>query len=84
MKLSVVVVSELYLGTITLIKGGAGAATTGKFAVGSPRRPSSAEATISAELWDKILADSLAFALSIELKYSTTAGTFNEIFIGYV
>lgn len=85
--LSVVVLGELYLGTITLIKGVSGEKTAGKVSKGSPRRPSSAEGRISAQLWDKILADSARFTLTIELRYtmtSATAGTFNEIFIGVV
>lgn len=84
MKLSVVVLPELYVGTVILIKGGSAAPTAGRFVQGAPRKPSTAEATISAELWDKILLDSATFKLSIELKYNPNAGTFNEIFIEYV
>jgi hypothetical protein len=85
--LSVVALGELYLGTITLIKGEPAEQTNGKVAKGSPKRPSSAEGRISAELWDKILADLARFTLTIELRYrmtTATTGTFNEIFIGVV
>mgnify|MGYP001555907517 CR=1 FL=1 len=84
LKLSVVVVPDLYLGTITLVKGAPSAPTTGRFVKGTTKRPGSAEATIGAELWDRILADSELFTLSIELRYNANAGTFNEIFIGSV
>lgn len=87
MILSVTVVSELYLGTIALIKGAPGTATTGTVAKGAPRRPGSAEGTISAQLWDQILSDSATLRLSINLRYAMTtgtAGTFNEVFIGLV
>lgn len=84
---SVVVLGELYLGTITLVKGAPGEQTDGKVAKGSPRRPSSGEGRISAELWDKILADLGTFTLTIQLRYrmtTATTGTFDEIFIGVV
>jgi hypothetical protein len=87
LKLSVVVLAELYLGTITLIKGGPGEPTAGRLTKGAPKKPGLAEGRISAELWDRILADSARFALTIDLRYtmtSATAGTFNEIFIGIV
>ena len=87
LKLSVVVLTELYLGTITLIKGQSAEATTGELVKGAPRRPGSAEGRISAELWDKILADSGTCTLTIELRYkmtSATKGTFDEIFIELV
>jgi hypothetical protein len=85
--LSVVVLGELYLGTITLIKGEPAEATDGRVAKGAPKRPSSAEGRISAELWDKILADLGTFTLTIQLRYrmtTATTGTFDEIFIGVV
>lgn len=85
--LSVVVSGELYLGTITLIKGGPGEATAGRLTKGTSKRSSSAEGRISAELWDRILNDSATFTLTINVKYtmtSATAGTFNEILIGLV
>lgn len=87
LKLSVVVLTELYLGTITLIKGGPGEPTTGRVTKGSPKKPGLAEGRISEELWDRILADSGTFTLTIDLRYtmtSATVGTFNEIFIGLV
>jgi hypothetical protein len=87
LKLSVVVLTELYLGTITLIKGGPGEPTAGKLTKGAPKKPGLAEGRISAEFWDKILADLGTFTLTIELRYRMTAattGTFNEIFIGAV
>lgn len=87
MTLWVVVLGELYLGTINLIKGVPGEPTAGRLTKGAPRRPGLAEGRISAELWDRILADSATFKLTIELRYrmtSATAGTFNEIFIGFV
>ncbi|HEX2874353.1 MAG TPA: hypothetical protein VHP33_24030 [Polyangiaceae bacterium] len=87
LKLSVVVLAELYLGTITLIKGAPGAPTAGRLTKGAPKKPGLAEGRVSAELWDRILADSARFALTIDLRYtmtSATAGTFNEIFIGIV
>lgn len=85
--LSVVVLGELYLGTIVLIRGGSAEATAGKVAKGAPKRPGLAEGRISEELWDRILADLSSFTLTIELRYkmtSATTGTFNEIFIGFV
>lgn len=85
--LTVVVLGELYSGTITLIKGGAAEPTAGKVAKGAPKKPGLAEGRISAELWDKILADLGTFTLTIELRYrmtTATTGTFNEIFIGVV
>jgi hypothetical protein len=85
--LSVVVLGALYLGTITLIKGVPGEATTGTVVKGSPKRPGFAEGRISAELWDQILADLASFTLTIQLRYqmtTATTGTFNEIFIGVV
>jgi hypothetical protein len=87
LKLSVVVLTELYLGTITLIKGGPGEPTAGRVTKGAPKKPGLAEGRISAELWDRILADSGTFTLTIDLRYtmtSATTGTFNEIFIGLV
>lgn len=85
--LSVVVLGDLYLGTITLIKGAPGEKTSGNVNKGAPRRPSLGEGRISAEFWDKILADSRTLTQTINLRYtmtSATAGTFNEIFIGLV
>jgi hypothetical protein len=73
--ISVVVLGELYLGTITLVKGGPSEATAGKVAKGSPKRPGLAESRISAQLWDKILADSASFTLTIELRYRMTTAT---------
>lgn len=87
MTLTVVVMTELYLGTITLIKGVPGEATAGTVVKGAPKRPGFAEGRISAELWDKILADSAMFTLTIDLRYtmtSATRGTFNRIMIGLV
>lgn len=84
---SVVVLGELYMGTITLIRGGPAEPTTGTVNKGAPRRPGFAEGRISEELWDKLLADAAIFTLTIELRYkmtSASAGTFNEIFIGLV
>lgn len=85
--LTVVVLGELYLGTITLIKGEPAEATTGTVNKGAPKRPGFAEGRISAELWDKILADLGTFTLTLQLRYrmtSATTGTFNETFIGVV
>lgn len=83
MKLSVVVLPSLYLGTIILIKGRSGAATSGTFAIGSPKKPSSAEATISPQLWDQIISDSTTYKLSIELDYNSNR-TINEVYIEYI
>lgn len=87
MTFSVVVLPELYLGTITLIRGLPGERTSGKVTKGSPKRPSSAEGRISEEFWDKILTDSSTLRQTINLKYTmttATSGTFSEIFIGLV
>ena len=83
MKLTVAVLAPLYLGTIVLVKGTSGVKTTGKLAIGAPRRPSMAEATINAELWDRILEDSATYTLTIELDYNSDR-TINNIYIGYV
>lgn len=85
--LSVVVLPELYLGSITLIRGNPGEATSGSVAKGSPRRPSTAEGRVSEEFWDRIFADFRTLQLTINLKYTmttATVGTFNEIHIGLV
>ena len=85
--LTVVVLTELYLGTITLIQGAPGEQTSGEVTKGSPRRPGLAEGRVSAELWDKILSDSATFTLTIDLRYTMTTatkGTFNRIMIGLV
>lgn len=85
--LTVVVLTELYLGTITLIKGVPGEATAGTVVKGAPKKPGYAEGRISAELWDKILADAALFTLTIDLRYkmtSATRGTFDRIMIGLV
>lgn len=87
MTLIVTVVSELYLGNITLVKGPPGMATSGEYVKGAPRRPGYAEVRISAERWDKILADSAMFTLTIDLRYtptSATRGTIDRIMIGLV
>lgn len=84
---SVVVLPQLYLGTITLIRGLPGERTSGNVNKGSPRRPALAQGRISAEFWDKIYADSSTLTQTINLRYTMTspsAGTFNEIAIGLV
>lgn len=85
--LTVVALTELYLGTITLIKGEAGEETAGTLKKGTSKKAGFAEGRISAELWDRILADSTTFTLTIDLRYtmtSATTGTFNRIMIGLV
>lgn len=83
MKLTVLVLPPLYLGTIVLVKGAPGVRTTGQLAIGAPRRPSSAEATISAELWDRIVEDKKTYTMTIELDYNSDR-TINNIYIGYI
>jgi hypothetical protein len=83
MKLTVIVLPSLFLGTIVLVKGASEATTTGKFAIGTSKKPSSAEVTISAELWDRILEDSRTHTLSIELDYNSDR-TINDVYIEYV
>ena len=83
-KLSVAVASELYLGTISLAKGGPAEATTGKFSQGSTKSPGFADATISAELFDSILADAKVAKLAIELDYDPKQGLIRNVFIEYV
>ena len=81
--LTVVVLPPLFLGTIVLRRGAPGEPTSGQYAVGAPRRPSSAEVTISAEFWDRILEDSRTYTLTIALDYNSNR-SINDVYIEYV
>src|SRR6187401_3079629 len=74
LKLAVAVSPELYLGTIMLTKGKSAQATTGTFSQGNAKRLGAADATISAELFDSILADAKVAKLAIELDYDPKQG----------
>lgn len=80
MRLTVVVLAELYLGTITLAKGAPGLRTVGTFKKGAPKGPGSADVTIRAELFDLIVQEASGHRLSIELEY-TRQGAVTEVFI---
>jgi hypothetical protein len=74
-KLTVPVVPDLYLETITLIKGGPAAEVVGTLSKGTLKRLGSADATISSELYDFVLAQARVSKLLITLEHSETRVT---------
>jgi hypothetical protein len=80
--MTVQVLPELFIGTITLAKGASGAATRGTFKKGkSAKLPGSADATISAEQYDYIVARNASGAkFAVALEY-TTSGTILNVFV---
>lgn len=85
MRVTVQVLPELFVGTITLAKGALGQETSGKFKKGmSAKKPGSADATIGSELYDFIVAQSAAGAkLTLELEY-TIEGAVLTVFVGFL
>jgi hypothetical protein len=81
-KLTVPVLDELYLGVITLAKGGPSAPTSGALRQGLPKRPGSADAVISSELYDFLISQANGAPLAIEIEYSKT--TIRNIYVEYV
>jgi hypothetical protein len=74
-ELTVQVLSDLYLETITLIRGGPAAATLGTLSKGTRKERGEASATISAELYDFVLSQARASTLLITLEHSETRVT---------
>lgn len=71
-ELTVQVLPELYLETITLIRGGHAEATLGTLSKGTRKERGEASATISAELYDFVLSQARAAALLVALEYAET------------
>lgn len=80
-RLRVEVVPDLCLGTIVLSKGKSNAATTGKVVKGTGTVPGSANITISAQLFDNIVANAATPGQAIEVEYTSSSAVLN-IFIG--
>ncbi|HEX2874354.1 MAG TPA: hypothetical protein VHP33_24035, partial [Polyangiaceae bacterium] len=74
-ELAVQPLPDLYLETITLIKGGPAAEAVGTLSKGTLKRLGSAEATISSELYDFVLAQARVSKLLITLEHSETRVT---------
>jgi len=83
MRLVVQVVPALHLRTITLGKGEPGATTTGKLKAGTLAKPGLADATISAEFYDSIVADSKVATLAIEVEY-TSKSLIKNVFVEHI
>jgi hypothetical protein len=71
-ELTVQVLPDLYLETITLIRGGPAEATLGTLSQGTRKERGEASATISAELYDFVLSQARASTLLIALEHSET------------
>lgn len=71
-QLTVQVLPDLYLETITLIKGGPAVEIVGTLSPGSLKRLGSAKATISAELYDLLLSRAGVSQLLIALEHDQT------------
>lgn len=74
-ELTVQVLPDLYLETITLIKGGSADAIEGSLSKGTLKECGSAKATISAELYDFVLSEVRVSKLLVALEYSETRVT---------
>jgi hypothetical protein len=70
--LTVPVLPDLYLETITLIKGGAAAGMVGTLSTGTLKKRGSASATIGAEFYDLLLSRARASKLLVALEYDQT------------
>lgn len=74
-RLTVPVLPDLWLETITLIKGGPAAEVVGTLSKGTRKKLGSAKATISAELYDFVLSEARVSKLLILLEHSETRVT---------
>lgn len=74
-RLTVPVLPDLYLETITLVRGGPAGEVVGRLSKGTRKKLGSAKVTISAELYDFVLSEARASKLLITLEHAETRVT---------